>query len=696
VGYRSQHDVGLEKSQRRCPKRADLRAFLNGASLLEDSDWMGEHLDDCPRCSRLAAELVDQSDSVVRMVRQVKGNYEAEAGFQQIKRQLLTTDPRILADSDQSATGLGGQSLLECDAAPLPKVIDDYQLFEQIGEGGMGRVYRAFHLNLKRNVALKVMSPSRMHEDDVARFRREMEAIGRLDDPHVVRATDAGEDNGLHFLVMEYVDGMSVSKLVDHVGPLPQGAACEIIRQAATGLRSAHRLEMVHRDVKPSNLYATYSGQVKLLDLGLVSFAADRAAIEEGDEETLLGTADYMAPEQWTGQMIDRRADIYSLGCTFYKLLTGRAPFAESNSDHRAKMQAHLETSIAAVRETRPEISPQIEAVVARMTAKRPADRFADMTEVCEAIAPFADPNELLSLIRREMPSEETVRISRTEAAVRGAMRLAAGKGRLHTYAWLVGIVAIVALAFAALPFIASPPEAEASAPADSGWLDLDVEQGEIIFGRADRLESLQENGNVKNGIVVDTRERCFIRLGSIDNAPDFELRVFLRVRNVKTNLGVFLGWRQNGKALWADTIVLCPTIYPDKPVKHQFSFKSFGISTLPPGSFGGGHQELYFDWDIEPAITGKPEGELIITVRDFAVSDISWQGRSLDGLRNSLPIDRRDVRGQFGLFIEAGSAEFVEPQIRYYRRINVACRSPRPGKSLPVIARMPILAPSA
>jgi serine/threonine protein kinase len=164
----------------------------------------------------------------------------------------------------------------------------------------------------------------------VARFEREMKAIGRLEHPHVIRAHDAGEADGVHFLVMEYLDGADLSRVMDHVGPLSVADACELVRQAALGLEYAHQQGLVHRDVKPSNLMLTTAGQVKVLGLGLARLS-DRdvpAGAELTSTGQLMGTFDYMAPEQGSDtHKVDIRADVYSLGATLYKLLCGEAPF---------------------------------------------------------------------------------------------------------------------------------------------------------------------------------------------------------------------------------------------------------------------------------------------------------------------------------------------------------------------------------
>jgi hypothetical protein len=273
------------------------------------------------------------------------------------------------------------------------RILGQYLLLDKLGQGGMGAVHKALHLRLKRLVAVKVLPADRMHDAQaVARFAREMEVIGKLDHPNVIRATDAGEVDGLHFLVMEYAQGTDVAKLARKRGPLPVADACEIARQAALGLQGIHEHGLVHRDIKPSNLLLTPTGQVKILDLGLARLYGEPAP---GDELTyagqVMGTADYMAPEQGRdSHEVDIRADIYSLGCTLYKLLAGRAPFSGPEYDSFSKkVMGHAEGTVPALSGWRSDVPPTLGPALDRMLAKDPADRFGTPGEVALALEPF-------------------------------------------------------------------------------------------------------------------------------------------------------------------------------------------------------------------------------------------------------------------------------------------------------------------
>lgn len=296
------------------------------------------------------------------------------------------------------------------------QALGQYQLLEKLGQGGMGRVYKAYHPHLGQVFAIKVLPPEVLRSDKaVRRFRREMRALGRMSHPHIVRATDAGEVDGVQYLVMEYVEGRDFAQIVKQRGAVPYGLAAELIRQAALGLQHAHENGLVHRDIKPSNFLLSRTGIVKLLDLGLAWIRGDEEqAVHLTATHQLVGTPDFIAPEFVRGQMhkdgkrhIDIRGDIYSLGCTLYALLTGLPPYADhEHSSIYAKLKAHVEEPPPPLEVKCPEIPPEMCAVVQRMLAKDPAQRYATPAEVAEALAPFSSKAELARLGIR-VPQEE-------------------------------------------------------------------------------------------------------------------------------------------------------------------------------------------------------------------------------------------------------------------------------------------------
>ncbi len=262
-------------------------------------------------------------------------------------------------------------------------VIDNYLILEKIGQGGMGQVFKARHRRMDRVVAVKVLPASLMKDaSTIARFEREVRAAARITHPNIVTAFDAGQDGKVHFLVMEYVEGKDLSVLVKKNGPFPLNQAIGLITQAARGLAAAHAAGIVHRDIKPGNLLLDKSGAVKILDMGLARMQGEGAGQAElTSTGTIMGTVDYMAPEQAINtKTADARADIYSLGCSLFYLLTGKATYAGDTL--MSKLLAHRDHPIPAIREVCVDVPDDVDAVFCRMVAKRVDDRYQTMNEV--------------------------------------------------------------------------------------------------------------------------------------------------------------------------------------------------------------------------------------------------------------------------------------------------------------------------
>jgi serine/threonine-protein kinase len=309
-------------------------------------------------------------------------------------------------------------------------VLGQYVLLERLGEGGMGQVFKARHRSLGRIVALKIIRKERLTRPDVVRrFLREVQAAAQLKHPNVVLAFDADQIGNTHFIAMEYVEGIDLSRLVKTSGPLPVEQAAELICQAAMGLEHARTQGLVHRDIKPANLFVTrlpppgakplpkpsgrpmgflteqsgsISGaargpQVKILDMGLARLnPAMESDTTTGvtQEGVVVGTVDFLAPEQaMNASTVDIRADIYSLGCTFYYLLTGQVPF--SGTSAMEKLLKHRCEEPPPVEQVRPEVSPALAAVVRKLMAKRPEDRYQTPADVALAIAALAAADAL-------------------------------------------------------------------------------------------------------------------------------------------------------------------------------------------------------------------------------------------------------------------------------------------------------------
>jgi molecular chaperone DnaK len=279
------------------------------------------------------------------------------------------------------------------DGNPQGLILGNNVILEHIGSGGMGEVYKAEHRRMKRVVVVKILHPeSTSSEVALRRFQREVEAVAKLSHPNIVTAYDADEDQGIHFLVMEYVDGRDLGSLITRAAPLDVDQALDYITQAARGLAYAHSRNVIHRDIKPGNLLVDRDGVVKVLDMGLARFEAplettpdDRTDGEDSitGVNQIVGTVDYMSPEQAdSSATIDRRTDIYSLGCTLYRLLIGRPPYGGKSTIQ--KLVAHRTQPIPSLCASRPEIPAPVDEVFRRMVAKLPDDRYGSMQEVID------------------------------------------------------------------------------------------------------------------------------------------------------------------------------------------------------------------------------------------------------------------------------------------------------------------------
>jgi serine/threonine-protein kinase len=258
-----------------------------------------------------------------------------------------------------------------------------YEIEELVGAGGMSSVYRARDTVLERRVALKVLHEHFSADPEyVERFRREARAIARLNHPNIVTVIDRGEFGGRQFIVFEHIPGENLKEVVGREGPLPVTQALALTHQIARGLSFAHEHGVVHRDVKPQNVLMDESGTAKVTDFGIArSLEPGEGLTQTG---TLLGTSDYIAPEQASGQPVDARTDQYSLGVLLYELLTGEVPYPADS--FMAVAMRHLRDPVPSVRERRPDVPARVDEIVGRAMAKRPEDRFPSTEAMIGAI----------------------------------------------------------------------------------------------------------------------------------------------------------------------------------------------------------------------------------------------------------------------------------------------------------------------
>jgi serine/threonine-protein kinase len=273
-------------------------------------------------------------------------------------------------------------------------IADRYELEELVGTGGMSSVYRAHDRLLERDVALKVLHQQfTVDSDYVERFRREARSVAQLSHPNIVTVIDRGEQDDRQYIVFEYIAGENLKTLVEREGPLPEADAVRLALQIARALGFAHEHGLVHRDVKPQNVLLNGDGQAKVTDFGIARSLDVKGGLTQTG--TVMGTSDYIAPEQARGSRVDAQSDIYSLGAVLYELLTGEVPFSGDN--FVAVAMQHINEPPPSVRERRPDVSPRLDAAIRRAMAKEPRDRFASMDELCHELSACLGPETAVS-----------------------------------------------------------------------------------------------------------------------------------------------------------------------------------------------------------------------------------------------------------------------------------------------------------
>ena len=289
---------------------------------------------------------------------------------------------------------LGEAGVITTEEREKYQVIGEYTLLEELGGGGMGRVFKAIHRKMDRLVAIKLLPQSLIESpESVERFQREIQSLARLSHPNIVAVHDAGASDGMPFYVMDLLDGQDLAQVVKENSPLPVEQALECILQAARGLEYAHATGIIHRDIKPSNLILDTNGTVKILDLGIARSTPSSESANDDLTKTgcVLGTLDYMAPEQaMNTRRADHRADIYSLGCTLYFLLTGQPLYGGDTVMER--IVAHREHPVPSLMKACPAAPPWLDAVFRKMVAKNPEDRYQSVTALISDLAHRSAP----------------------------------------------------------------------------------------------------------------------------------------------------------------------------------------------------------------------------------------------------------------------------------------------------------------
>lgn len=304
-----------------------------------------------------------------------------------------------------------------------------HKLLRHLGSGGMSSVYLAEHTRLKRLDAVKILPVSRINDSSyLERFQLEARAIASLDHPNIIRVWDVDNEGNVHFMCMEYLEGEDLEKLVKRNGPMTAREAAQSIRQAAAGLAHAHQRGMIHRDIKPGNLFRDQSGTVKVLDLGLARLTGNDKSLTVQHNEKVLGTADYLSPEQaLNSHTVDHRTDLYSLGCTLYFLLTGRPPFPDGTLAQR--LMKHQVEEPVPESEFRDDIPEALLEIRRTLTAKNPADRYQTAQEVQRVLSDWLEDRTAdvspRPAVRPPRAEEGTVAMRREDTTVTGSGAIA-------------------------------------------------------------------------------------------------------------------------------------------------------------------------------------------------------------------------------------------------------------------------------
>ncbi len=515
-----------------------------------------------------------------------------------------------------------------------------------------------------------------------------MLAVGALNHPNVIQALDGGEADGRPFLVMELADGLDLHRLSVRRGPLAVADACELIRQAALGLQHVHEGGLVHRDVKPSNLFLTADGVVKVLDLGLARPRAVPPDPEAGPITApgqVMGTADFMAPEQGQdAQVADLRSDLYSLGCAFYKLLAGHAPFERPDLPTPThKLRAHAGQDAPPLERT--DLPAEVGALLRCLLARDPAERPATAAEVATALEPFAAGADLPDLVRhaRRVPSGGTTVATPRPAAP--STRIAPHRRRVR---WGVGAVVLLAVLvpLSWLGWQAAFPVKQVDAEPQNVNQESPVPRlrDRWEFGRQNHLLqhspfSADRDPTLRNThlqflpdreeLIVNTDNVVLVPLGRVQRV-DYRLQVNIRQNTWTGGTGVYFGYRdavvdgKPGKQFFTITLERSPSN------KLQASFQLLWSRHQEPDRLGNSRIDQL---RAVPLRLPPPETSLEINVTQNGVKEVRWDGAPLPDLVKLHPnvgrLAAADFDGTFGLYNVHSSTMYRNANLLVFER---------------------------
>lgn len=606
--------------------------------------------------------------------------------------------------------------------------IGQYELLRSIGRGGGGEVFEAMHVRLRRRMAVKVLSKKDVGDETIRRrFLREMESIGQLNHPHIVHAYDAGEADGTLYLAMELVDGENVESLARRVGQLPVAEACEIVRQAALGLQHVYENKLVHRDLKPSNLLTSTAG-VKIADLGLALLDRDDSPDDQlTGHHTVLGTADYIAPEQTEkSHHVDIRADIYSLGCTLFRLLSGRPPYATPENDTpMKKMWAHQTHPIPNIQWFRSDVPVRLAELLQKLMAKSPGDRIAEPVLVAEALLPFSQASDVPSLIIPGLVGSPVGGRSSTERDPSDPFRTPSHSSQptvvqtptvqLHRQsivivvltACLVCLLVLSGLQYFRPPIESdgdtrqaaaaapnqphaqsksdnskvvdkpgvvevvpedSPPAAVAFGPIAARWKDeLGVSPLDLPWGRTMDIGSARIEEGIGALVVQASKSLRLVQLGEAKpDDPGMLLQFKVNNQTPRGSYGVFLGYRKEKSDV--------PTFVEFQSIAVVFLSATSNEQTVivrrsvDKFQIATGHSEVWKSRHVKVQLP-NPTESLPFTVRTHRGSllEVKFAGFDCDDLcsfEQNSNFTSADFEGPFGLFVNDASVWFSNPHL--------------------------------
>jgi len=677
-----------------CLEQETLIGFLSESMSAAESAEVAAHLNHCAICQARFEQLCE--DPYVLECRDAYlqlGTVDSPSGIQPIVDWAQRQGPGLRDESISTvAKSAMDESTNEYPALPLlPEHFGPFKIIRPLGRGGMGEVYLALQSGLNRQIALKVIRSDRqVSARTIERFKREMEAIGKLHHPHVVQAFDAGAIEGVHYLAMELVDGQDVEEIARIEGRLRVSDACEIVRQAALGLAHAHAHQLLHRDIKPSNLLLSRTGVVKLTDLGLARALQGEAA-PLTNSNVVVGTFDYMPPEHAQGAKTwDERSDLYSLGCLLYRLIAGRAPFQTARFDSpSSKLLAHVNVVPETLSSLRPEVPLGLSQLVDKLLAKIPSQRIESAGLLAEALAEFIDSPALSTLCESALAKQPVHRKLEGRPQLRGLISQPL-RPRLATRPKLVGI-AVAFVLFAALlgggayysvmgnseaaqhqivpelspPDQVLPPRVDLLTAATGKWHNL-LEHPPVELKWSKGPGSSEPKFDAKrNELLAISNGTGLLELGET-HAKSYRVQIAIRQAHWEGGIGLFFGFHQVPPTFVDQQ---CQIIYLSKhPFKKRYYLRRAVYNFPKPPAALSLKKETFGQADIP--IPDPHEHFLEITIVNQQLTRVTWDGQDLPGLvQTAVKVDLlpEDFAGKFGFYLGAASGTLSSARAMIY-----------------------------